>query len=239
MNKRQKKTALKSFIVIITFAVGSVFLFGLNACTHPDYDIDALIQSRVNNVVRIRGASDGSGTLVDMRYYPYSGYHGIIITCYHVVKGHRFVEVALNTDSDYFELARLMDNGYDADYDIAIFETVLPISPYFASVLEWANITTLTQGQRVLTFGDARGGGVVSSQGVVDKVNIIGNVGGAVNQEMTLIRVTSQIVNGKSGGPTFDMQGRLIGINIGTRGGLGYLVPADDVRTIFERVTRL
>jgi len=238
---RQKNSALKRIIIAIVLIIG-IGVFGMTACADSDnYDIDALIQSKANNVIRVRaGMSEGSGTLVDMHYVPYSGYHGIIITCYHVVRGHltggnRFIEVALNDSPDYFRYARLMDNGYDTRYDIAVFETVGPVLHDFAPTLEWANGDTLAEGQKVLTFGDARGDGIVTSEGVVDAVNISEFIEG-VNQTMTLIRVTSQIISGKSGGPTFDMQGRLIGINIGTRGGLGYLIPAADARDVLERI---
>jgi len=233
----------KILTIILALAVAVGFAFSFSACTSDDYDIDALIQDKANNVVRIREAgateSSGTGTLIHVDYVPYSGYHAIIITCYHVVRsfltsGNRFIEVALNNYPGYFRYAALI--GFDDTHDIAIFETTFVISKHFADTVEWASGKALTEGQRVLTFGDAGGNGIVTSGGVVDAINITEHIGGAVNRTMTLIRVTSNIVAGKSGGPTFDMQGRLIGINIGTREGNGYLIPADDVKRVFDEV---
>jgi len=242
MNIRRKILSIqRTLAVILVFAAATSFCFSFFACTAlDDYDIDALIQSRANNVVRIRAAgaseSSGTGTLVDMYYYaPLSEYHGIIITCYHVVIGQHLIEVAFNDNAEYFR-KYAMRIGYDIEYDIAIFETTFALESCFTDTLELVSGNTLVEGQRVLTFGDAHGNGVLTSKGSIDGVNVAGNVGGIIGREMTLIRVTSSIVTGKSGGPTFDMQGRLIGINIGTRGGKGYLVPADRVKIVFDRV---
>jgi len=258
----QKKIPLKKAIIIIivvsialNLILGSI-TFGILRVTRPRVDTTdwvAITHRMANNTVRIEvrglagGTRDGSGVIVEIERDPYGGddaYYAIIITCYHVVSGQGRIYVALNNEE--FRMASVI--GRDVGTDVAILRTMFRVEPNFALTLsgdsdrrlEWGRDSELRVGQPVVSLGNALGGGTISHQGTIGQIGVTQAINfGNVTRELEVIRVTSNIQRGMSGGPTIDANGRLVGINVGhliaTDEYIGFLISAGTAREVFER----
>lgn len=157
--------------------------------------------------------AEGSGFFIDN--------DGYIVTNNHVVEGADMVKVRL-TDGDELEAEVI---GADALTDLALLK-VEPQSnqPY----VEFADDVNLRVGDWVVAVGNPFGlGGTVTS-------GIVSAIGGQnrENQYLDFIQIDAPINRGNSGGPTFDLKGRVVGVNTaiyspnGGSVGIGFAIPA-------------
>ncbi|MEO1243204.1 MAG: Do family serine endopeptidase [Pseudomonadota bacterium] len=164
-----------------------------------------------------RMEAQGSGFFIDQ--------DGYIVTNNHVVAEADSVRVRL---SDGEELdAEVI--GMDPLTDLAVLK-VEPQSnqPY----VEFADDVNLRVGDWVVAVGNPFGlGGSVTS-------GIVSAIGGQnrENQYVDFIQIDAPINRGNSGGPTFDLKGRVVGVNTaiyspnGGSVGIGFAIPAREAK---------
>ncbi len=160
-----------------------------------------------------RAEAQGSGFFIDR--------DGHIVTNNHVVQDADVVRVRLaNGDEIDAEVV-----GVDPLTDLAVLKVDPPRSQAF---VEFADDVNLRVGDWVLAVGNPFGlGGTVTS-------GIVSAIGGQnrENQYIDFIQIDAPINRGNSGGPTFDLKGRVVGVNTaifspnGGNVGIGFAIPA-------------
>jgi serine protease Do len=169
-----------------------------------------------------RSQASGSGFIVDA-----SGY---IVTNNHVVESARKITVKL---SDGRELdARLI--GSDKDTDIALLKVESGNLP----VVALGDDRRLRVGDWVVAVGNPFGLGGTVTAGIVSSIGRdIGN-----GPYTDYIQIDAPINRGNSGGPTFDIGGRVVGMNTaiyspsGGSVGIGFAVPASTIQTVVDQL---
>ncbi|WP_425407713.1 Do family serine endopeptidase [Hyphococcus sp.] len=175
-----------------------------------------------NNGVR-RMEAQGSGFFIDT--------DGHIVTNNHVVEDADNVRIRLaNGDEISAEVV-----GTDPLTDLAVLKVDARRNQPF---VEFADDVNLRVGDFVLAVGNPYGlNGTVTS-------GIVSAIGGSnrENQYLDFIQIDAPINRGNSGGPTFDLKGRVVGVNTaifsptGGSVGIGFAIPA---RVAKETVAQL
>lgn len=175
-----------------------------------------------NDGVR-RLEAQGSGFFIDKE--------GHVVTNNHVVEEADLVKVRLANGEEVE--AKVV--GTDPLTDLA----VLKVAPQAGQAyVEFADDVNLRVGDWVLAVGNPFGlGGTVTS-------GIVSAIGGQnrENQYLDFIQIDAPINRGNSGGPTFDLKGRVVGVNTaifsptGGSVGIGFAIPA---RVAKETVAQL
>ena len=165
----------------------------------------------------------GSGFIIDKK--------GFIVTNNHVVEGATKIKVKLQ-DGREFD-AKLI--GTDPATDIALIkiDTKAPLP-----AVEFADDRQVRVGDWVIAVGNPFGLSNTVTAGIVSSIGR--NVGPGPYTDF--IQIDAPINRGNSGGPTFDIEGRVIGMNSmifspsGGSVGIGFAIPAS---TIHEVVAQL
>ena len=167
----------------------------------------------------------GSGFVIDPS--------GLIVTNNHVIKGADVITVTLQDDTVL--KARLL--GHDDKTDLALLK-VDPAHPLPA--VAFGDSDTARVGDWVMAIGNPFGlsgtvtAGIVSSRG-----RSFDN-----GPYDAFIQTDAPINRGNSGGPLFDMDGAVIGINTaiyspsGDSIGIGFSIPSNEARTVIEQLRR-
>jgi serine protease Do len=174
--------------------------------------------------------SPGLGT-VPVRRGAGSGFiisgDGFVVTNNHVVEGAQRIVVAL-ADGRQFP-ARLI--GRDPPTDLAVLKIDAPNLPY----VSFATSALPEVGDWVVAVGNPFGLGGTATAGIVSAHGR--EIGEAY---VSYLQIDAPINSGNSGGPSFDLQGRVVGVNTaifspnGGSIGIGFAIPAD----LAESVTR-
>ena len=152
---------------------------------------------------------------------------GYIVTNNHVVDGAETVKVTLNDDSEYD--AKVI--GVDPLTDIALIQiqadTDFPTVP-------WGDSETVRPGDEALAIGNPFGLGGTVTSGIVSAVSRDIHSGPYDDY----IQTDAAINKGNSGGPLFNADGEVIGVNTmifspgGGSVGIGFAVPSDLVQKV-------
>ena len=170
-----------------------------------------------------RAEAQGSGFFIDTK--------GHIVTNNHVVEDAESVRVRLSDGSEVD--AEVV--GTDEYTDLAVLK-VQPSAKY--SYVEFADEGSLRVGDWVVAVGNPFGlGGTVTS-------GIVSAIGGQNREQqyVDLIQIDAAINRGNSGGPAFDLSGRVIGINVaiyspnGGSVGIGFAIPAETAKTTVSQL---
>lgn len=162
----------------------------------------------------------GSGVIVKKQ--------GLIVTCFHVVKDGKKIQVKL-ADQRVYE-AHVA--ATDPINDLAVIKLVNPSHETFPH-LEIGDIKTVEEGDLVLAFGNPFGVNQSTVFGIISAKDT--RVNGRV-----LLQTDAAINPGNSGGALVDMKGRLIGIpnaifsKTGASHGIGFAIPANLIRAVVE-----
>jgi serine protease Do len=183
-----------------------------------------LSQGVVPGVGRVpvrRGA--GSGFLITPQ--------GYVVTNNHVVEGAREIVVSL-ADGRQFP-ARLV--GRDPPSDLAVLKIDGRDLPY----VSFARAATPQVGDWVVAVGNPYGLGGTATAGIVSaRGREIGE------GYVSFLQIDAPINSGNSGGPSFDLQGRVVGVNTailspsGGSVGIGFAVPADLAQSVTDQLIR-
>lgn len=152
---------------------------------------------------------------------------GYIVTNNHVVEGASQIIVTLKDEREL--PARVI--GRDEATDLAVLKVEGTNFPY----VEFESGAKPRVGDWVIAVGNPFGLGGTATAGIVSAYGR--NVG---DQYVDYLQIDAPINRGNSGGPTFDIYGRVIGVNsaiytpTGVSAGIGFAIPSD----IADAITR-
>jgi serine protease Do len=157
---------------------------------------------------------------------------GVVVTNHHVVAHGRKLTVRLD-DGRRFEAKVL---GTDPQTDLAVIK--LEGAKNLPTV-KLGSSKSLEVGDWVLAVGSPQGMLQTASVGIISakgrgSLNLYGN-----GSYVDFIQTDAMISRGSSGGPLFNLQGEVVGINTavhGMAGGLGFAVPADQAQFVIPQL---
>ncbi|MFC0633418.1 Do family serine endopeptidase [Brevundimonas balnearis] len=159
---------------------------------------------------------------------------GFIVTNNHVVENAEEITVRL---SDERELtARLV--GRDEDTDLAVLKVDGGPFPF----VQFEGDAAPRVGDWVLAVGNPFGLGGSATAGIVSSTGR--NLPLREGTFTDFLQIDAAINRGNSGGPTFDIYGRVVGVNTaiftptGGSVGVGFAIPASTAKTITDRLMR-
>jgi len=164
----------------------------------------------------------GSGFVIDK--------NGHVVTNYHVIQGaQRFFVTFGNMEQSY--PAKLV--GFDQSNDLAVLKAEAPAN--LLKPVQQGDSDKLQVGQSAIAIGNPFGLGQTITTGVISSLNreIQAEKGRVISG---LIQTDAAINRGNSGGPLFDSQGRVIGVNTmiyspsGGSVGIGFAIPINTVK---------
>lgn len=177
--------------------------------------------------VKREGASLGSGFLISP--------DGYVVTNNHVIAPGaegatvNSITVTLSNNKEY--TARVI--GKDQDSDLALLKIDAAGLPF----VKWGDSSRARVGDWVLAIGEPFGLGGTVTAGIISAINRVTGQGGAYDQ---FIQTDASINQGNSGGPMFDLNGNVIGVNSqifsqsGGNIGIGFAIPAATAKPIIE-----
>src|SRR5271157_4472125 len=167
---------------------------------------------------------------------------GYIVTNAHVVQGARKIRVRLQglekqsagASSESLGAIDAKLVGVDRQTDVAVLKIDMTGLP----ALEFADSDQLKQGQVVFAFGSPLG-----LEGTVT-MGVVSATARQIDPDnpSVYIQTDAPINPGNSGGPLVDVDGHMIGINTfiltqsGGNEGLGFAIPSDVVRNIYDQI---
>jgi serine protease Do len=155
---------------------------------------------------------------------------GYIVTNNHVVDGATKVKVSFD-DQEEID-AKIV--GTDSRTDLALLK-IEPKKPL--TVLKFASKTPRV-GEWVLAVGNPFGLGGTVTAGIVSA--LARNIGGPYDY----MQIDAAVNHGNSGGPTFNLEGDVVGVNTaiysptGGNVGIAFAVPADTVKRVVEQLEK-
>ena len=164
----------------------------------------------------------GSGFILDEK--------GIVITNNHVIKDAEDIVVRVNGDKEY--KAKVL--GADPLMDIAVLQ--LETDEKFKPVA-FGNSDKARIGDWVIAIGNPFGLGGTVTAGIISARNR--SIG--LSRYEDFIQTDASINSGNSGGPLFDMEGNVIGINtaiLGRNGsiGIGFSIPSNSAKLVIDQL---
>jgi serine protease Do len=167
----------------------------------------------------------GSGFIIDPS--------GLIVTNYHVVEDAFEITVTLNDGT--ILAGKLLHASRLADLAVLQVQAGHPLTP-----VKWGDSNKLRVGDQVFAIGNPLGLGTSVSGGIVSGLN-------RDAQESPyddFIQTDAAINHGNSGGPLFDMEGEVVGVDSAmispteSFSGLGLAIPSDDARFVVDRLIK-
>ena len=166
----------------------------------------------------------GSGFIIDAK--------GIVITNNHVIKGAEDILVRVNGDKEYS--AKII--GSDPLSDIAVLQ--INSKDKFVPV-KFGDSDKARIGDWVIAIGNPFGlGGTVTSGIISARNRAIG-----LTRYEDYIQTDASINQGNSGGPLFNMDGNVIGINTAILGqsgsiGIGFAIPSNNAEKVIDQLIK-
>ena len=168
----------------------------------------------------------GSGFIIDEK--------GIVITNNHVIEGAEDIVVQVNGDKDF--KAKVI--GADPLSDIAVLQ--LETKEKFIPV-KFGDSDKARIGDMVIAIGNPFGLGGTVTSGIISARNR--NLGGTLARYEDYIQTDASINTGNSGGPLFDLNGDVIGINTAILGrsgnvGIGFAIPSNNAEIVIDQLIK-
>ncbi len=164
----------------------------------------------------------GSGFIIDEK--------GIVVTNNHVIQDAEDIIVRVNGDKEYN--AKVI--GSDPLSDIAVLQ--LDTKEKFTPV-KFGNSDNARIGDWVIAIGNPFGLGGTVTSGIISARNR--SIG--LSRYEDYIQTDASINSGNSGGPLFDMNGDVIGINTAILGrsgsiGIGFSIPSNSAKIVIDQL---
>ena len=164
----------------------------------------------------------GSGFIIDTK--------GIVITNNHVIQGAEDILVRVDNDKEY--KAKVI--GADPLSDIAVLQ--INSKEKFIPV-KFGNSDKARIGDWVIAIGNPFGLGGTVTSGIISARNR--SIG--LSRYEDYIQTDASINTGNSGGPLFDMNGDVIGINTAILGkggsiGIGFAIPSNSAKKVIDQL---
>ena len=169
-----------------------------------------------------KSAALGSGFIIDEK--------GIVITNNHVIQGAEDIVVRVDGDKKY--KAKII--GADPLSDIAVLQIV---SEEKFIPVKFGNSDKARIGDWVIAIGNPFGLGGTVTSGIISARNR--SIG--LSRYEDFIQTDASINSGNSGGPLFDMNGDVIGINTAILGkggsiGIGFSIPSNNAKKVVDQL---
>ena len=169
-----------------------------------------------------RTSALGSGFIIDK--------DGIIVTNNHVIQGAEDIFVTVNGEKEY--AAEIV--GTDPLSDIAVLKIK---SEEIFSPVEFGDSDSARVGDWVIAIGNPFGLGGTVTSGIISARNR--SIG--LSRYEDYIQTDASINSGNSGGPLFDMNGDVIGINTAILGqsgsiGIGFSIPSNSAKKVINQL---
>ncbi len=157
---------------------------------------------------------------------------GIIVTNNHVIEGADEITVILSDETEF--MAELL--GRDPKADIA----VLKINPDKTNLtaVKWGDSDDMRVGDWTIAIGNPLGLGGTVTAGILSAISR--DIGGG--PYVKFLQTDASINRGNSGGPLFNLNGEVIGINTaivsqtGGSIGLGFAIPSNSAKKIVQQL---
>jgi len=164
----------------------------------------------------------GSGFIVDE--------NGVVITNNHVIQGAEDIVVRVNGDKEF--KAKVI--GADPGMDIAVLQ--METDEKFVPV-KFGDSDKARIGDWVIAIGNPFGFGGTVTSGIISARNR--SIG--LSRYEDFIQTDASINQGNSGGPLFNMDGDVIGINTAILGpsgsiGIGFAIPSNNAKKVIEQL---
>ena len=165
-----------------------------------------------------RAQSLGSGFIIDPK--------GLVVTNYHVIEASEEIIVSLSSGFQYEAYVI----GFDVDTDIALLQLIVPKKDTKSGLpfVQFGNSDKAKVGDWVLAIGNPYGLGGTITAGIISARNRDIQMG----QYDDFIQTDAAINRGNSGGPLFNMDGEVIGVNTaiysitGESVGIAFAIPS-------------
>ena len=163
---------------------------------------------------------------------------GYILTNHHVIKGAKKITVVSN-DNQVFD-AKII--GVDEPSDLAVLKIESSNKDnkthHSFKAVVFGNANDVRIGDKVLTFGNPYGLGVSVSSGIISAKSR--NIGLG---EQEYLQTDASINKGNSGGPMFNLDGEVIGVNaaiftVQGASGIGFSLPSNTANWISEQLIK-
>ncbi len=157
---------------------------------------------------------------------------GVIVTNNHVIEGADEITVILSDESEYS--AELL--GRDPKADIAVLK-INPKDINFEAV-SWGDSDAMRVGDWTIAIGNPLGLGGTVTAGILSAISR--DIGGG--PYVKFLQTDASINRGNSGGPLFNLNGEVIGINsaivsqTGGSIGLGFAIPSNSAKKIVQQL---
>jgi serine protease Do len=166
----------------------------------------------------------GSGFIIDAK--------GIVVTNYHVIQDAEDIVVTVNGEKEYE--AKII--GQDPLSDLAVLE--IQSKDKFVPV-KFGDSDKARIGDWVLAIGNPYGFGGTVTAGIISARNR--SIG--LSRYEDYIQTDASINQGNSGGPLFDMNGDVIGINTAILGrsgsiGIGFSIPSNNAKKVINQLIK-
>ena len=163
---------------------------------------------------------------------------GLIVTNHHVIVGSDEIHVKLSDNTEF--PATIVGKG-DPKTDLALIKISSPEKLPFVS---FGNSNEARVGDVVIAIGNSLGyGGTVTTGIISSKGRDLGS--GMDELVDDYIQTDAAINTGNSGGPLFNTEGKVIGINTilpaaagGTNVGIGFAIPSNRVQNIVDQLRK-
>ena len=165
----------------------------------------------------------GSGFIIDAK--------GIVVTNNHVIKGAEDILVRVNGDQEY----KATIIGADPLSDIAVLQ--IETKDKFIPV-KFGDSDKARIGDWVIAIGNPFGLGGTVTSGIISARNRTLNL----SRYEDFIQTDASINQGNSGGPLFNMDGDVIGINTailsptGASSGIGFAIPSNSAKRVIDQL---
>jgi len=166
----------------------------------------------------------GSGFIIDEK--------GIVVTNNHVIQGAEDIMVSVNGSTEY--KAKVI--GTDPYMDLAVLE--IESNEKFIPVV-FGDSDKARIGDWVIAIGNPFGFGATVTSGIISSRNR--DIG--LTRYEDFIQTDASINVGNSGGPLFDMNGDVIGINTAILGqsgsiGIGFAIPSNSASLVVKQLLK-
>ncbi|HIF61931.1 MAG TPA: Do family serine endopeptidase [Candidatus Pelagibacter sp.] len=168
----------------------------------------------------------GSGFIIDKK--------GIVVTNNHVIQGAEDILVSVNGSKEY--KAKVL--GTDPYMDLAVLEI---ISDEIFIPVSFGNSDKARIGDWVIAIGNPFGFGGTVTSGIISSRNR--DIG--LTRYDDFIQTDASINQGNSGGPLFNLEGKVIGINTaiiapGSSGsiGIGFSIPSNPASKVIDQLVK-
>ncbi|MBR2552023.1 MAG: serine protease [Erysipelotrichaceae bacterium] len=199
-------------------------------------DLTKVAEERAPAIVTV----ESGGTLSTALFYRSENGKSYFLTTYHTLSAD---SITLRLENGLVSEAAI--KGFDVFSDICMLEAEIP---YEIAEVPFGNAELLQKGEFLLTFGAPRVVDYspgVSLAMVSNKKTTVNNLLNYEDYELTyyidLIQMSSILTAGYSGGPVFNMNGELVGMNCFTlrsSDGTSFALPVNEISLIAEKLLR-